>query len=259
MEFEQMRKMLMPREYFPADHYPTVREVQSVEEELGELLVLKYSSSSHGMMMGSNASYSLTAAFGEKSVLTETDKREYSNQETVSVYELKEETEKEIRELVKRENLAMWAALKLDQSKRMVVYDYSRSASFSLEFACSAAPMGRIVRNINIEAAEQAGGGEVMDQLRELLERDANEAQLRSTETVEVTGMMGMGSGFPPLGTDKGPSMGGRQVQPPKEEKPREIPAGTFNEDGSWNCVSCGTRDLTVKFCPVCGSPRPKQ
>jgi hypothetical protein len=225
---EQMAQDFLQKMNTPADGL-TLEDVKNRHEPHGRLIGCAYFAHSNGMMFNSNTllDTSLMLVDGEQQI-SSTVKAAF--QPTIkTVYRLKQDALAVVQALVEQENLAAWSALKYHNMFQCT--DYSSSAKISLDFddrSVGGAP--RVYVSIDVDAACQHGGGDVITRFRELLDDAVKDAEVISSETGENPSgfMMGMG-------------MMGVSAPPPA---------------GSWKCKSCGKEGNTSKFCPECGTRR---
>ena len=229
-------------------HIPTLKEVRSKETEHGELLGLRWYSSSSGMMIGSISQYSLSLMKDNgRYVLTEVSMPVYEPIVTRK-YLASEEILEKIRAIVDKENLAAWSYLRVDQDKKLQIFDYSGSTSLTLIFDDT--PYGgwkEAQYAINLEAAQQQGGDDVLLEIRDLMKEGCNDpARMIETKTEPN-----------PYVKDLPISMGTTPLAPENDVKKPSGNGYVIAEDGSWTCPSCGAKGNTGRFCYECGSSGP--
>lgn len=242
----------MKDQKWPEDgHYPTLDEVRAKEEQHGELKEVMWSSSSMGMMMGDISNYSMSLSKEDGAyILTEVSMPSYQPVITTK-YHADEEVFDRIREIAERENLSAWQYLRVDQSKKMMIFDYSSNAALTLIYDDTGIGGWKDVRlSIDREAAEQQGGGGVLLEVSDLLlkcrENPDNIISVSETPNpyLHQTNTNPVFMGTPPAPDGKEGFTG---------EKTFEIA-----EDGTWTCPACGETGISGKFCPECGSLGPK-
>ncbi len=250
------------RDTWPEDsHIPTLREVRKKEERHGPLTELEWSGSSSGMMMGSISKFSMRLfRENDEARLIDMDMKTYGPVIT-RTYAVDDGIFDKLERIIEKENLAAWGHLKVDQDKRMIVYDHSSSSFLNLVFDDRGSGDEFLTSvSINGEAVSQQGGNEVWQAVTSLLKgcADPDKLLFESTEPNPYIGGIVPGSGFsgfgfPGSGTAD-PSAGNGNTGTPAEGK------STFRiaEDGSWTCGTCGAAGNTGKFCAECGSRRPQ-
>lgn len=196
---------------------------------------IQLSSSSSGMMMGSNKSNSIEVIREKdgKTVLVRTV-IEGSLRE-VSTWNLTPEMAEEIRLTAERIDMASWGDLKFEEDPRFICTDYSSSArgSIILDYSDLGGKPYEIV-NFDQRAVTAAGKGEDLKAMEDLLNSIAapdtrvsvEKSETNNTSAPMMNGFMGMGMGM----------------------------MAASSKDG-WTC-KCGTLN-TGKFCCECGLPRP--
>ena len=216
---------------------PTLEEVKSRHIPHGRLVGCSYHASSCGMMYNSDTLLYITVslrngqqqiAYTEKQAFQPTIRTEYiPNQDVLAA----------LNELVERENLAAWSVLEYHDPFKCT--DYSSSASIDLRFDDSSLGGSKsALAVIKVSAACQHGGGDVIQQFRNILETAVQNAKVLSSTKFETAnaalGMMGM------------------MAMPPQSA---EVPE-TVLPDGAWKCPNCGFDSNTGKFCVECGTKR---
>ena len=250
------------RDTWPEDgHIPTLREVRKKKEQHGPLIEVEWSGSSSGMMMGSISKYSMRLfRENDEARMIDMDMKTYGPVIT-RTYAVDDGIFDKLERIIEKENLASWGHLKIDEDKRMIVYDYSSSSFLNLvfddrgfgdEFLTSV--------SINGEAVSQQGGDDVWHAVTNLLKGciDPDKMLFESTEPNPYTGGIVPGSGFtgfglPGSGTGD-PAAGNGNTGPATAGNGTSVVA----EDGSWTCGTCGAAGNTGKFCAECGSRGPQ-
>ena len=137
--------------------------------------------------------------------------------------------------LVEQENLSAWSALKYHDpySRTDCVSEATLTLYFDdREIGGEAASMV----SINVSAAYQHGGGDVIDRFYSILEDTVKDAQVLK-EVKEVSAMdLGM------------MSMLYIPDEPPAQTAPPVPP------EGAWQCKTCGYTANTGRFCTECGA-----
>lgn len=194
---------------------------------------IQLSSSSSGMMMGSNKSDSIEVIWEKdgKTVLVRTVIEGYLRE--VSTWNLTPEMAEEIRLTAERIDMASWGDLKYEEDPRFICTDYSSSArgSIILDYSDLGGKPYEIV-NFDQRAVTAAGKGEDLKAMEDLLSSIADpdtrvsveKSETNSTSAPMMNGFMGMAM-------------------------------MAASSDGGWTC-KCGTLN-TGKFCCECGMPRP--
>ena len=190
---KQMNQELMRTMHTAADGL-SLDGLTANSEPHGKLIGCSYYASSNGMMYNSNTvlNISLTLQDGAQQI-TYTSKAAF-HPTTKTVYKLKQDTLAALQELAEQENLVAWSALKYHNQFQCT--DYSSSAKISLYFddrRVGGSPYAHF--SIDVDAACQHGGGDVVNRFRNLLEDAVKDAEVISTETTENSAgfMMGMG------------------------------------------------------------------
>ena len=227
---EQINQELLRAMHTPTDGL-TLDDLKANRELHGKLTGCSYYTSSNGMMYNSNTvlHISLTLQDGAQQI-TYISKAAFQPT-TKTVYKLNQDALASVQELAEQENLAAWSALKYHNQFQCM--DYSSSASISLYYddrSVGGSPYAHF--SIDVDAACQHGGGDVVQRFRNLLEAAVKDAEVISTETTGHSAgfMMGMGM--------------------------MDVTSPTPAQDGAWNCKCCGKTGNTSKFCPECGSRR---
>ena len=238
---EQMSQEFLRTMQKAASKGPSLEKVKSTVTPHGSLIGCAYYASSSGMQINSNTllRISLSLADGVQQIIC--TKKEAFQQTTTTVYRPKRDILAEIRKLVERENLAAWSALEFHDP--FPCKDYSSSSSISLYFDDnSVGGQFNVCVSINVSAACQHGGGDIIRIYRDLLENEIQDAEVISVD-----------QGEPMLGTLNGFCMMGMI---PKKPIAKTIPsAGQIQQpDSAWNCKVCGSNGNTGKYCPECGA-----
>ena len=231
----QMSQEFMRKMQAAAAKGPTLEEVKSKRVAHGKLKTCSYYASSHGMAYNSNTLLNISVslsngvqriAYVEKQAFQHTVRTEY---------QLKQDVLAAVQALAERENLAEWSVLEYHDPFQCT--DYSSSASITLTFDDrSVGGNQNVITVINVDAACQHGGGDVIQEFRNILETAVLDAEVLSRREFgtsnEALGMMGM-----------------MMFQP----QPAEVP-DTKRPDGAWECKSCGCDSNTGRFCAECGA-----
>ena len=245
------------RDIWPEDgHIPTLVEVRKKEEQHGPLIEVEWSGSSSGMMMGSISKYSMRLFRENDEVrLVDMDMKTYGPVIT-RTYAVDDGILDKFERIIEKDNLAAWGHIKVDQDKRMIVYDYSSSSFLNLVFDDRGSGDGFLTSvSIDGEAVSQQGGDEVWHAVVSLLKEciDPDQILFESTEPNPYTGGIVPGSGFPGFGTIDPAARNGNNGTTAEGDG-----TSVIAEDGSWTCGTCGATGNTGKFCPECGSRRPQ-
>lgn len=216
---EEMCKDFLAKMQAAAAKDPSLEEVKSKHVPHGKLVGCSYYASSSGMQYNSNTLLNISV------VLTDgVQKISYVNKPafqstTATVYQPKQDILETLQALVERENLAAWSALEYHNPFQCT--DYSSSASITLTFDdTSVGGVSRTSVSINVDAACQHSGGDVIQEFRDILETIMQDAEVLSQEVTEAPvyglGMMGMMA--------------------------------------AWKCPNCGCDTNTGKYCTECGT-----
>ena len=138
-------------------------------------------------------------------------------------------------ELVEQENLSAWSVLKYHDpySRTDCVSEATLTLYFDdREIGGEAASMV----SINVSAAYQHGGGDVIDRFYSILEDTVKDAEVLK----EVKGVSAMDLGMM--------SMLYIPDEPPAQTAPSVPP------EGAWQCKTCGYTANTGRFCTECGA-----
>ncbi len=234
---EEMSKDFLARMQAAAAHGPTLEEVKANPTPHGKLVSCSYYASSQGMMYNSNSLLNISAALLDGvQKITCTDKPAYQST-TLTVYLPKQDVLAAVQALAERENLAAWSALEYHNPFQCT--DYSSSASISLTFDDrSVGGSGSTYIHISIDAACQHGGGDVVQEFRNILETAMLDAEVLSRQVTEAS-TFGLGL------------LTAADLQ--------AAAAGSFPNTihpGAWKCPKCGCASNTGKFCTECGHPK---
>ena len=234
--FEQMKKSI-----------DTTQIKKLPKEEHGELISVSYSSSTNGMMFNSNTLNSLSLErMSDHAQLTVKNKASGGGTD-VSVYKAELSLFDKLREIIERENVAAWSALRYVELFQMT--DYSSSENLTLVFDDrSVGGNSRVWKSIDCKAVDQQGRRDVIIELRSILSAEGRgELISQSSGHVPNMGFMGVtGGGSVPMGM-----MGIGMMT--------AMMANSADASGTWLCPSCGENKNKGKFCMECGSPRPSE
>ncbi|MBR6070233.1 MAG: hypothetical protein IKP78_06565 [Ruminococcus sp.] len=235
---EEMCQDFMRKMQAAAAKGPSLEDVRADMTPHGRLVSCSYYASSSGMQCNSNTllDISVIVADGVQRI-SYTNKPAFQSQ-TVTVYKPKQDVLAAVQELTERENLAAWSALEYHDP--FPCTDCSSSTSVSLTFDDSSVGGKSSVRKtINVDAACQHGGGDVIQQFRDILETAVQDSEVLSKTEYDTPnaglgfmGIMGM------LGT------------PPTPALETDLP------DGAWRCGKCGCASNTGRFCTECGAKK---
>lgn len=209
---------------------PSLDEVRKNKEQHGELVSCSYSVSSGGMMLGSDSLTYISAQKKADAVYITVSSKVPFGEKTTVVYKANRSALKSIEELIERENLAAWSGLRYFEKYHMT--DVSRSAGISLTFddtAIGGQPYS--MRQIDLLAVRQQGGGEIEDEFFKLLTASYSGCEIVSEET--LTDLLRSAFG----------------VSTAKDEA----------SQGCWVCRVCNYTRNIGRFCSECGSMRDKQ
>ncbi|MBR3058329.1 MAG: hypothetical protein IKG93_10235 [Clostridiales bacterium] len=214
---------------------------------------ISLSSSSNGMMMGSNQSCSEDLLWDEDGItLTKTEIR--GSDKEVSVWNISAEQAEKIRAFAEREDMAVWGSWKYEEDPRFRCTDYSSNSSGSiiLDYRGKGGKPYEIV-TFKPRAVFDQGKGDAMRELQTLFE-ELEDPETRAKHTKEKLGSgidrLGSFNGFMGMGMVNMPGgAGGKEAGTSSPEVPTTVP------EGSWAC-DCGTVN-TGKFCCECGKARP--
>ena len=253
--------------------YPSLKECREIKEEHGPVVAVEMGSTSQGMMYNSNRSVTqiIEKVKGKDDTVLVTVKKQAGNKpEATGSQETSSDIFSKIQEISDKENLPGWNYVCVDPSipvdRSMIPTDYSSSTWLNIYYddsGISGCP--RVKRTIG-EKACSMGGADVDSALRKLINECIDKSGL-SVEMPQLT-LFDMSNGMP-VTTIQQPAPNGfmgmgmsfmSKAQNPDASKTQEDKAGTANNasnpDGTWNCGSCGAKNLTGKFCPECGYPR---
>ncbi|SEL51881.1 hypothetical protein SAMN02910353_02804 [Ruminococcus sp. YRD2003] len=192
---EEMSKTFMEKMQAAAAKGPSLEEVKAVLTPHGKLVRCSYFASSCGMAFNSNTLLDISVVLADGvQKISYTEKKAF-HPTVATVYIPKQDVLAEVQALVERENLAAWSALEYHDPFQCT--DYSSSASISLNFDDSPIGGRKSVRAVvNVSAACQHGGGEVIQQFRDILETAVQDAEdvsrTESGSSMLGLGMMGM-------------------------------------------------------------------
>lgn len=201
---------------------------KALEEKHGRLSGCSSYSSSSGMMINSNSllKYELEIKENDESVMTVSNKAPFSKTVTAH-YRIKDEDLKDLCTFIEKNRFWAFKELHYHQDPAFIVYDYSRSSSFSLKYDDSGIGGSSFVYlTINADAMRQYEFDELCDEFTARMDELAKKGELFSTEE------SGEDSSF-------------------FAEKPEKEKQTTADKD---ICPCCGYRPVTGRFCPECGS-----
>lgn len=212
------------------EKYPTLKEVNAVRETHDRLTACSYNLHDGGMMYNSNSSdcISIRLENGEQ-IITQTVKLPFGESMT-AVYRAAGDVLSRVKELVDRENMAAWSALRFRQ--QFFVTDVSHSEGIWLCFE-DGEERQPVSRNINVQAVRQQGAGAVADEFHSLLSSALEGAEL-------ISG-----------GINKPGTISGITVMPGTTSQPDPAAKGDVPEGV---CPVCGASGNTGRFCCECGT-----
>lgn len=221
-------------------HTNVIEELKKTPTPHGKLVGCSYYAYSSEMTYNSNSILSISVRIENGEQIVRCESKPAFQSCTKSVCKPNHDVLAAVQELVERENLAAWSALKYKNPFQMC--DYSSSSSIGLTFDDSSIGGSSIQSvSIDIAAACQFGGEDVIADFRDLLKAASEGAEILSLQTVDTRsgiGMMNMMGGTPQQNT----------MTPTEPKEPTPIP------DGAWKC-SCGAI-VQSRFCPECGRMR---
>ncbi|MBR3250749.1 MAG: hypothetical protein IKF80_03485 [Erysipelotrichaceae bacterium] len=201
---------------------------KALEEKHGRLTGCSSCSSSNGMMINSNSllNYELEIKENDGSVLTVSNKAPFQKTVTAS-YRIKDKDLKDLCTFIEENRFWAFRELQYHQDPAFIVYDYSRSSSFTLKYDDSEIGGSRFeYLSINADAMRQHKFNELCDGFTYRMDELAKKGELFSTKE------SGENSNF--------------FVETPEKEK-------QITADGD-TCPCCGYKPVIGRFCPECGS-----
>ena len=212
-----------------------IEELKKTPIPHGKLVGCSYDSYAVGMQFNSNSrSYISVSLVDDVQQITYEKKKPFCPV-SMRICRPKQDVLGMLDELVEQENLSAWSALKYhDPFPRT---DCFSEASLTLyfddrEIGGEAASMV----SINVSAAYQHGGGDVIDRFYSILEDTVKDAEVLK----EVKGVSTMDLGMM--------SMLYIPDEPPAQTAPPVPP------EGAWQCKTCGYTANTGRFCTECGA-----
>ena len=239
---ETMCQDFLERMNRPADGL-TLEEVKARNEVHGKLTSCSYNASSQGMAFNSNTLLSISVSeAGDPHRIIYVSK-ECMQPTVTTIYRTSEDILAKIQELAERENLTAWSVLKYNNP--FPCTDYSSSASISLNFDdTSVGGHAGVYVSIDVSAACQHGGGDVVKEFRNILESAAENAEVISRkESASPSMVMGLGMGMIYNGSSD-----------TTDQTSEKSPAASHASDDTWKCAECGAEMTGVKFCTQCGA-----
>ncbi|MCR5531617.1 MAG: hypothetical protein K6F26_07200 [Lachnospiraceae bacterium] len=223
----------------------------------GQLLSLRYSTSSHGMMAGSGFYGSETIEWNKDGSIILASSYTGGGRSARTEYRVNPELAERVREYVDRTGLA---ALSKKDIPLPLVYDCFTSVSIHMEYGdINGKPWERQRYNLECGAAGMTFG-EIEHTLSDLIKECRENGECIVNETKEQPngspfGMMGgpmtMGGmmGLGPM------TMGGTAAPTPAqtETEPKELPEP---EPGCWTCKYCRFNKNSGRFCAECGAAK---
>ncbi|MBR1459558.1 MAG: hypothetical protein IJ595_09290 [Oscillospiraceae bacterium] len=212
-----------------------IEELKKTPIPHGKLVGCSYDSYAVGMQFNSNFRLYISVSLVEDVQQITYEKKEPFCPVSMLICRPKQDVLGMLGELVEQENLSAWSALKYHDSFPRT--DCFSEVSLTLyfddrEIGGEASSMV----SINVSAAIQHGGGDVINRFYSILEDTVKDAEVLK----EVKGVSAMNLGMM--------SMLYIPDEPPAQTAPPVPP------EGAWQCKTCGYTANTGRFCTECGA-----
>jgi len=221
---------------------------ENAMEIKGQLLSLRYSTSSHGMMAGSGSYGSETIEWNQDGSIILTSSYTGGGRSVRTEYRVAPELAGKVREYVDQKGLA---ALSKKDIPLPLVYDCFTSVSIHMEYGdLNGKPWERQRYNLECGAAGMTFG-EIERTLSDLIKecREKGECIVNETKEQPNGSPIGMMGGFAPLGGMMTPTQPQVAAEPAEKELPEPEP-------GCWTCKYCRFNKNSGRFCAECGAAK---
>ena len=212
-----------------------IEELKKTRIPHGKLVGCSYDSYACGMQFNSNTWLNISVSLVDDVQQIKYEKKEPFCSGSMIVCRPKQDVLAMLSELVEQENMSAWSVLKYHDpySRTDCVSEATLTLYFDdREIGGEAASMV----SINVSAAYQHGGGDVIDRFYSILEDTVKDAEVLK----EVKGVSAMDLGMM--------SMLYIPDEPPAQTAPPVPP------EGAWQCKTCGYTANTGRFCTECGA-----
>lgn len=228
------------------DNIVTVEQLAKTPEKHGRLLSFCWSAFTTVWMFGTDSLSEMSLERTRQRPLLHVERKPSGGQKTTSVYSADDSLLERLGEIVERENMAAWAALRF--SGRLAPADRSYMEIITLIFDDSdIGGRGFTQRRIDVREVRGQGKGGVIDELLDILRSAQTEDDLVSRTADPFSGgmMFGMtGGGMPMMGFI---AMGMMNSFNPNVQMPKQQ---------GWTCPKCGHSGNSLNYCPECGKRR---
>ena len=212
-----------------------IEELKKTPIPHGKLVSCSYDSYACGMQFNSNTWLNISVSLVDDVQQIRYEKKEPFCSESMIVCRPKQDVLAMLSELVEQENMSAWSVLKYHDPYSRT--DCISEATLTLYFDDrEIGGEAEAEVKINVSAAYQNGGGDVIDRFYSILEDTVKDAEVLK----EVKGVSAMNLGMM--------SMLYIPDEPPAQTAPPVPP------EGAWQCKTCGYTANTGRFCTECGA-----
>lgn len=212
-----------------------IEELKKTPMPHGKLVSCSYNMYVLGMQYNSDTRLNISLSLVDDVQQITYEKKEAFRSASVLVCRPKQDVLAMLGELVEQENLSAWSALKYHDPYPRT--DFSSETSLSLYFDDrEIGGQANVKALVNVNAAFQYGGGDVINRFFSILEDAVKDAEVLK----EVKGVSAMNLGMM--------SMLYIPDEPPAQTAPPAPP------EGAWQCKTCGYTANTGRFCTECGA-----